>query len=240
VIGGLFRESTTAKRSQVPGMGNLPYVGSLFRSTSDTIKREEVIILITPHIVDQDSAEAVGEQIRGEVENIRIGARKGLNWFGREKLARTHIRWARKELRLGREDRALWHVEMALSYAPRLIDAIRLKERLTQQEYWRSQVHASSARFLIQRMIMQEMGKPVSRIIPPHRVGDPDKMDDEVRERFGVEKRLVDPWRGKLKTDAKAVEPRREQAAIKEDGPSDVEETAKEEDEDVEVVPVEE
>ncbi len=217
VIGGLFRESTTTGRSQVPGVGNLPYVGSLFRSTTDTIKREEVIILITPHIVDQDVAEGVGEQVRGEVEKMQIGARKGLNWFGREKLAMTHVRWARKELRLGRKDRALWHVDMALSYTPRLIDAIRMKEGLTEQEYWKSKVHAGSARYLLQRMIMEEMGKPTSRIVPPHRVGDPDKMDDKVRERFGVTKRLVDPWRGTLESDEKAIEPRRDEKAIKED-----------------------
>jgi type IV pilus assembly protein PilQ len=250
VIGGLFRESTTTGRSQVPGVGNLPYVGSLFRSTSDTIKREEVIILITPHIVDQDSAEAVGEQVRGEVENMRIGARKGLHWFGREKLAMTHVRWARKELRLGRRDRALWHVDMALTYAPRTLDAIRLKERLTEQEYWRSEVHVGSTRYLIQRMIMQEMGKPASRIIPPRRVGDPEKMDDQVRRRFGVEERLVDPWAGKLESDEKAIEPRRDEKAIKEDdepsgldepveNEADVEAEARRDEGNVEVVPVE-
>jgi type IV pilus assembly protein PilQ len=217
VIGGLFRESTTTGRSQVPGVGNLPYVGSLFRSTSDTIKREEVIILITPHIVDQDAAEGVGEQVRGEVEKMCIGARKGLSWFGREKLAMTHVRWARKEIRLGRKDRALWHVDIALSYAPRLMDAIRMKERLTEQEYWNSKVHVGSARYLLQRMIMEDMGKPASRIVPPHREGDVDKMDDKVRERFGVTKSLVDPWRGTLESDEKAIEPRRDEKAIKED-----------------------
>ena len=51
VIGGLFRESTTNGRSQVPILGDIPYVGVLFRKTSDKTLREELIILITPHIL---------------------------------------------------------------------------------------------------------------------------------------------------------------------------------------------
>jgi hypothetical protein len=99
-------------------------------------------------------------------------------------------------------------------------------------------------------MIMQEMGKPASRIIPPRRVGDPEKMDDQVRRRFGVEKRLVDPWAGKLESDEKAIEPRRDEKAIKEDdepsgldepveNEADVEAEARRDEGNVEVVPVE-
>ncbi|MCL2641524.1 MAG: secretin and TonB N-terminal domain-containing protein, partial [Phycisphaerales bacterium] len=51
VIGGLFRESTTAGRGQVPILGNIPIIGSMFRQTSDDIQRQEMIVLITPHIM---------------------------------------------------------------------------------------------------------------------------------------------------------------------------------------------
>ena len=35
LIGGLFREVTTATRGQVPGLGNIPFAGALFRSERD-------------------------------------------------------------------------------------------------------------------------------------------------------------------------------------------------------------
>ncbi|MFP4054358.1 MAG: secretin N-terminal domain-containing protein [Phycisphaerae bacterium] len=246
VIGGLFRESTTAGRSQIPVAGNLPYVGSLFRSTSDATAREEVIILITPHIIKQEVAEAVGKETMADVERMRIGARKGLRWWGRERLAKAHVRWARKELRMGRPERALWNLDMALSYRPGLMEAIKLRERLTEEAYWSSQVHDSSTRYLIEQMIMQEMGKPVDRIIPPYRPADPDQIEPRVRERFGIEKIEQDPWRGYLDGDRAVI--RRRQPLVKEEeelevksdpGPDEAQEPEGEESE-VEVIEVEE
>ena len=62
VIGGLFRERSSIKRAQVPLVGNIPLVGALFRSTSDQSTREEVIFLVTPHIVKEDVDYAAGQE----------------------------------------------------------------------------------------------------------------------------------------------------------------------------------
>ncbi|MFW6066500.1 MAG: secretin N-terminal domain-containing protein, partial [Planctomycetota bacterium] len=86
VIGGLFRETQNASRGQVPGLGNVPYLGAAFRQTKDTTDREEIIIAITPHIVKQDEAEAMGDEALANMERYRIGARKGMRWWGRSRL----------------------------------------------------------------------------------------------------------------------------------------------------------
>jgi type II secretory pathway component GspD/PulD (secretin) len=52
VIGGLFRDASTATKTQVPVLGNLPILGVLFRGTIDKVKREELIVMLTPHIID--------------------------------------------------------------------------------------------------------------------------------------------------------------------------------------------
>jgi len=49
----LFRDSISTTRSQVPVLGDIPIAGVLFRGTKDTVKREEVIIMLTPHIVKE-------------------------------------------------------------------------------------------------------------------------------------------------------------------------------------------
>ncbi|MHC4705897.1 MAG: type II secretion system protein GspD, partial [Planctomycetota bacterium] len=51
VIGGLFKEKTDQVYAQVPVLGDLPFVGGIFRQTHDTSTRTELIVLITPHIV---------------------------------------------------------------------------------------------------------------------------------------------------------------------------------------------
>jgi len=55
VIGGLFRDSVVTTKSQVPVLGDLPLVGVLFRGKKDTTGREEVIVILTPHIIADPS-----------------------------------------------------------------------------------------------------------------------------------------------------------------------------------------
>jgi type IV pilus assembly protein PilQ len=194
VIGGLFREKTTKGRGQVPLLGNIPYLGTLFRQASDKTEREEVIILITPHIVKQPQAEAVSEQVRDDVERFRIGLRRGLHWWGREKLAESHLCWARKELRRGNRDKALWNIDMALSMAPRFLDALRLREQITAKAYWACQAKLSSVRHVIQRMIMQELGLPYDRVTIPLKPRDGADLPEDVRKAFGIERLIEDPF----------------------------------------------
>ncbi|HEX8911133.1 MAG TPA: secretin and TonB N-terminal domain-containing protein, partial [Humisphaera sp.] len=106
VIGGLFREATDRTRSQVPGLGSLPGVGPAFRRQTDNTTREEVIILLTPHIVKDESAyAAAGAEMARDAERLRVGMRKGLMPWGRERLAETWYEKAQSELRKDKPDR---------------------------------------------------------------------------------------------------------------------------------------
>jgi len=133
VIGGLFRDVTTSSRSQVPWLGNVPLVGNLFRGQSDQVVREEVIVLITPHIIDGDKASAESQRMRDEVERTRVLAHRGLMAWGRERLAQAHYRWALEHQRAGRSTEALWDLSIALSLNPRFLEASRLRDRLLGQ-----------------------------------------------------------------------------------------------------------
>jgi general secretion pathway protein D len=55
VIGGLIEDSISTGNTKVPLLGDLPYVGLLFRKDSKDRKKQNLIIFITPTIVqDQD------------------------------------------------------------------------------------------------------------------------------------------------------------------------------------------
>jgi len=198
VIGGLFREQTVAARSQVPLVGNIPYLGALFRQTGDETDREEVIIIITPHIIKHPVDEVVCEQVKDDMDRYRVGARKGIQWFGREPLAMTHMRWAKQDLRNGDRDKALWNIDMALAMQPQMIEAIRLKERLAEEVYWSDTSQYSTAKYIIQRMIMQGLGKPVERVIPERKPRDGSTLPADVRDALGIGGRPEDPlpWPG--------------------------------------------
>jgi len=196
VIGGLFREDTDNDRSQIPVLGNIPYAGTLFRSTTDGTEREEVIILVTPHIVNHDIDEAIGERLKDDVNRFRLGQRKGLRWWNRSRLAQTHMRWAKQELANGDRAKALWNVDMALSCNPRMEEALRLKERLMDRALWSDESRESSIKYLIRQLVMQDLAMPVERIVPPGKPRDPQKVDPAVRKALGIGDRYEDDLPG--------------------------------------------
>lgn len=53
VIAGLFNQKSSSSRSQVPLIGNIPFIGWLFSSLKDTKNDNELLIIITPKIVDE-------------------------------------------------------------------------------------------------------------------------------------------------------------------------------------------
>ena len=52
VLAGLIREETRQNLDQVPGIGNVPILGSLFRSRDFLNQQTELVVLVTPYLVD--------------------------------------------------------------------------------------------------------------------------------------------------------------------------------------------
>jgi len=52
IIGGLRREEETESSERVPFFSDIPILGHLFRSGSKGLERSELLVMITPHIVD--------------------------------------------------------------------------------------------------------------------------------------------------------------------------------------------
>ncbi|MGE0552576.1 MAG: type IV pilus secretin PilQ, partial [Gemmatimonadales bacterium] len=56
VIGGLTVTTVTRAKTGVPLLSSLPLIGSLFSYTQNTENRKDLIILVTPRIVDDAAA----------------------------------------------------------------------------------------------------------------------------------------------------------------------------------------
>ncbi len=192
VIGGLFKEGTKTGKEQIPVLGNIPYIGTLFRTNSDSTERNEVIILITPHIISNEVDEAVSRQMRNDAERIHVGARNGLQWWSSERLAMSYTRSAKQALSEGKREQAMWDLDMALSIRPRLAEAISLKEQLTRKAYWADEVQNAPTRYVVERMIMQELGKCYKTVIPPDRPLNAEKIPEDVRKALGIQP-VIDP-----------------------------------------------
>lgn len=56
VLGGIYETENSKKVDRIPLLGSLPVVGALFRHTSQSNKKSELLIFITPHIIEQSYA----------------------------------------------------------------------------------------------------------------------------------------------------------------------------------------
>ena len=50
-IGGLIQKQEVKTENKVPWLGDLPCIGTLFRYRSQTIKKTELLVILTPHVV---------------------------------------------------------------------------------------------------------------------------------------------------------------------------------------------
>jgi general secretion pathway protein D len=131
IIGGLFKEKLTNTDSQVPIVGDLPIVGALFKSTKDENIRSELIILITPHIInDPEELAAESEKKQQDIDRIVHGSRKRMNSIARARIyeegyAKAVDYYADKEY-----DNALAELNRLIEFRPNALEAVQLKEKI--------------------------------------------------------------------------------------------------------------
>ncbi len=137
VLGGLFTDNQTFTRRQVPWLGDIPIVGAAFRGNEDTTDRSEIIFMVTPTIITDQSVAAAAEKAQSDMERLRAGSRQGLLPFSRERMTAQLNVEAEKFAREGQHDKALWLIQRSLSLNPRQPDVYRLRERITgEREIW--------------------------------------------------------------------------------------------------------
>ena len=129
VIGGLFRDKITTTRTQIPLLGDLPIIGALFRGTGDKAERQEVMVLLTPHIIEEPN-QAEGQARVEDVRRKRFGAKAESQWIGRARLTEDRYAKAAKYYIEGDNEAALRELNLALELRPSYLEAIRLKERI--------------------------------------------------------------------------------------------------------------
>lgn len=66
VLGGLYEDTKTSEVQKVPVLGDVPFVGKLFRSNSKLESKQELLIFITPKIVEDNSAKVAQEVVKSK------------------------------------------------------------------------------------------------------------------------------------------------------------------------------
>jgi MSHA biogenesis protein MshL len=75
VIGGLMKEGSTDQNASVPLLGDIPFLGNLFKHKKVVRIKKELVILLKPTVVqlDGDWQDGIGES-RERIKKIRLGS----------------------------------------------------------------------------------------------------------------------------------------------------------------------
>jgi general secretion pathway protein D len=64
IIGGLTQESSLKSHGKIPGLGDVPVMGSLFKTVHDNSSKTELYVIVTPHIVRGPVPDAISRMIK--------------------------------------------------------------------------------------------------------------------------------------------------------------------------------
>jgi len=71
-LGGIISENRIYSRSRVPLLGDIPVIGLLFGSTSYSVARTELIVLLTPRVMqDLDQIQQATQEFKSKLKELR-------------------------------------------------------------------------------------------------------------------------------------------------------------------------
>jgi hypothetical protein len=130
VIGGLIEEQVNDIQSRIPLLGSLPWVGTVFRNKSERTDRTELIVLITPRIVQEGPANSEGEAARFENERRAEVFRDSLTPVNRRNLTRIHYERAQYYFDRGELEKARRQIAAAIVQNPNDRQSLRLRDQI--------------------------------------------------------------------------------------------------------------
>ncbi len=143
VLGGLIREDTSNNKSQVPGLGSIPFLGPLFQKQNEEVERSEIVVLITPRIVPDPAAS--GQCAFSKQEYTRRQADNDMNNMH----VLQHAKYSRRYFRLAQA-----------AYTARNYHAARNYVNISLQ-FWNENPEAQQLSYLLQ----QRQAHPGAQVI---------------------------------------------------------------------------
>jgi type II secretory pathway component GspD/PulD (secretin) len=132
VIGGLFKDDISQTHSQVPLLGDLPIIGHAFEQVKDVAIRNELIILMTPHIIENPDEYANTKEAK-EVNEIVEGAKESLSIINRTKIFEERLEIAEQYYKDGYYYAALAELDNILENRPNYPDAQRMRDKVMEK-----------------------------------------------------------------------------------------------------------
>ena len=133
VIGGLMENSVATTVSQIPVLGNIPWLGALFRQESQSESRTEIIVMLTPHIVDEEGLDRRANEAQRRFAAAQARLTASHHGYLRPSYARRMYVEATDALASGNAELALARAEWGLTAMPADPDLAAFAEHCARQ-----------------------------------------------------------------------------------------------------------
>ncbi len=130
VIGGLMREDLEKTASQIPFFGNLPLIGGAFRNKTETTRKQEIIVLITPYIIDDYRMAADGAVAQASWQRRQEVAGEEMSGVNKQNASKHFLEKAKMAYAQGRCEAAKYWANMAVHFDPSNLEAIAFRDQL--------------------------------------------------------------------------------------------------------------
>ena len=91
VLGGLMRDRITEGESKIPILGDLPLIGTFFKSRTSDVEKVNLLLVLTPYIIDRtEDFQKILERKMGEHEEFAS------EYYGSSRQYRAHIDYSKK------------------------------------------------------------------------------------------------------------------------------------------------
>jgi general secretion pathway protein D len=72
-LGGLIRDNATQSKSGIPLLSDIPLLGNLFKTTTESTQRTELLVLLTPRVIrDRQDSRTVTDELRKRMHDLRL------------------------------------------------------------------------------------------------------------------------------------------------------------------------
>ncbi|MEW6107562.1 MAG: secretin N-terminal domain-containing protein [Nitrospirota bacterium] len=72
VLGGIITERMQKTRSGIPFLSKIPVLGYLFGTTTDSVAKKELVLMVTPHVVaNHEEADALTREFQNKVKDLK-------------------------------------------------------------------------------------------------------------------------------------------------------------------------
>jgi hypothetical protein len=140
----------------VPVIGDIPILGAAFKGHDDNVQRDEIIFMITPTVMADQTLWDIGSETLSYASEVRVGARQGTLPFSRERQTANANQRAYADYKAGDMDGALHHIRHSLRLNPHQPEMIRLREMIN------NEIEHPHEFSIQQRVLAQEFGRQFS------------------------------------------------------------------------------